>query len=69
MEPAVFLGYAEPKNRGKHVAIWIVLSNLGGITTGAINLAFNAKSEYRGSLSIVTYVSLQRSDTAATTSL
>ncbi|KAI5475227.1 hypothetical protein MNV49_001707 [Pseudohyphozyma bogoriensis] len=58
VEPAIVLGYSEPKTRGTHLAIWISLTNLGGLTAGAINLGFNAKVAVKGALSDATYITL-----------
>lgn len=49
------IAYPEPSRRGKAVAIWFSINQVGSVIGGAINLALNVNADAIGGISVNTY--------------
>lgn len=57
-EAAIAVGYPPASQRGRMVAIWLALRNLGSLIGGAISLALNTHLHSSGKVSYTTYLVL-----------
>jgi hypothetical protein len=57
-EAAIGVGYPSESQRGRCVAIWLGLRNLGPLIGGAISLSLNLKGSAAGKVSYTTYLAL-----------
>ncbi|OJI99498.1 hypothetical protein ASPVEDRAFT_50930 [Aspergillus versicolor CBS 583.65] len=57
-EGAIAVGYPEEEKRGRYVAIWMGIRQMGPLVGGAISLAINVKTAHTGKVSYTTYLGL-----------
>ncbi|CEN60815.1 Putative Duf895 domain protein membrane protein [Aspergillus calidoustus] len=57
-EAAIAVGYPEEEKRGRYVAIWMGIRQMGPLVGGAISLALNVHTAQAGKVSYTTYLGL-----------
>ena len=57
-EAAIAVGYPEDTKRGRYVAIWMGIRQMGPLVGGAISLALNSKTNSAGKVTYTTYLGL-----------
>ncbi|KAJ5500247.1 hypothetical protein LT330_002273 [Penicillium expansum] len=57
-EAAIAVGYPEEEKRGRYVAIWMSIRQLGPLVGGAISLALNINASHVGKVTYTTYLGL-----------
>ncbi|KIA76002.1 hypothetical protein HK57_00619 [Aspergillus ustus] len=57
-EAAIAVGYPEEEKRGRYVAIWMGIRQMGPLVGGAISLALNIHTAEAGKVSYTTYLGL-----------
>ncbi|OQD66643.1 hypothetical protein PENPOL_c004G00794 [Penicillium polonicum] len=57
-EAAIAVGYPEEEKRGRYVAIWMSIRQMGPLVGGAISLALNVNTAHVGKVTYTTYLGL-----------
>ncbi|KAJ5883892.1 uncharacterized protein N7473_010778 [Penicillium subrubescens] len=57
-EAAIAVGYPEQERRGRYVAIWMGIRQMGPLVGGAISLALNVNTSHVGKVTYTTYLGL-----------
>ncbi|KAJ6137947.1 Major facilitator superfamily domain general substrate transporter [Penicillium samsonianum] len=57
-EAAIAVGYPEEEKRGRYVAIWMSIRQMGPLVGGAISLALNVNAAHVGKVTYTTYLGL-----------
>ncbi|CAI7588672.1 hypothetical protein PCG10_009825 [Penicillium crustosum] len=57
-EAAIAVGYPEEEKRGRYVAIWMSIRQMGPLVGGAISLALNINTAHVGKVTYTTYLGL-----------
>ncbi|EXJ94768.1 hypothetical protein A1O1_03166 [Capronia coronata CBS 617.96] len=57
-EAAIAVGYPEEEKRGRYVAIWMGIRQMGPLVGGAISLALNVNTDHVGKVTYTTYLGL-----------
>ncbi|KAL1628702.1 hypothetical protein SLS56_005694 [Neofusicoccum ribis] len=57
-EAAIVLGYPEHRKRGRYVAIWLAIRNVGQLIGGAVNFGLNVRYATTGKVGYATYLVL-----------
>ncbi|KAF3398030.1 hypothetical protein F1880_005754 [Penicillium rolfsii] len=57
-EAAIAVGYPEEERRGRYVAIWMGIRQMGPLVGGAISLALNVNTSHAGKVTYTTYLGL-----------
>ncbi|KAL4784884.1 major facilitator superfamily domain-containing protein [Aspergillus varians] len=57
-EAAIAVGYPEEEKRGRYVAIWMGIRQMGPLVGGAISLAINVNTAHEGKVAYTTYLGL-----------
>ncbi|KAL0264776.1 hypothetical protein SLS55_000728 [Diplodia seriata] len=57
-EAAIVLGYPEHRKRGRYVAIWLAIRNVGQLIGGAVNFGLNVRYATTGKVGSATYLVL-----------
>ncbi|KAL4802206.1 major facilitator superfamily domain-containing protein [Aspergillus unguis] len=57
-EAAIAVGYPEEDKRGRYVAVWMGIRQMGPLVGGAISLALNVNTAHTGKVTYTTYLGL-----------